>query len=234
MVKKAEKAGFNPLTAIRNGGSAGFTSTTTQGPGGLSAALSAAGNFLQNFDPFADAKRSQESRLVDAQIANLNAQTGSYNRTASSPSGPVARGTGVAAVSGAVGSGPIEAGKRTATNPFFSGVIDGRFPDADAWETRYSDMGGWIGGAINVGVDMRKSLEAPDAPGFDNSAGRAIARGLLRMSDSYKPGVSVPDVPWLPASRRNVPPSSGNLPAGNNFQLPPLWPTYGAGPLGGY
>lgn len=229
MVRDSEAAGFNPLTAIRNGGSAGFTSTTSPGSGGLSAALSAAGNFLTNFDPFADAKRDQESRYVEAQIGNLNAQSGMY-RTASTPSGPVLRNPGTASLSG---SG-IQPGKLTATNPLagFSGVIDGRMVDGDAWEARYSDAGGWIGGAVNASADFKANLGRPDAPGRPNRVGRAISRGLDHMLD-YDSG-SVPDVPWFKPSRRNAPPSSGNLPAGDNFQLPPLWPTYGAGPLGGY
>ncbi|RUW86529.1 hypothetical protein EOA35_35565, partial [Mesorhizobium sp. M8A.F.Ca.ET.023.01.1.1] len=75
MVTDAEAAGFNPLTAIRNGGSAGFTSTTTPG-NPVGGALSRVGDWLTNFDPFADAERAQRGKLLDAQIANLNAETG--------------------------------------------------------------------------------------------------------------------------------------------------------------
>ncbi|RUV54675.1 hypothetical protein EOA85_24045 [Mesorhizobium sp. M5C.F.Ca.IN.020.29.1.1] len=210
MVKKAEKAGFNPLTAIRNGGSAGFTSTTTQGPGGLSAALSAAGNFLQNFDPFADAKREQESRLVEAQIANLNASTGSYNRTAATPSGPVLRRAGAAGLS--LGAKQLAAnGRVTVTNPLPAGVVDNRLVDADAWEARYSDIGGWIGGGLNALGDLSENIARP--------------LGKTPLTDA------------LGAVKRwaKPPSSSGNLPAGNAFQLPPL---AGAGawslPLGTY
>lgn len=159
MRDNAEKAGFNPLTAIRNGGSAGFTSTTSPGSGGLSAALSAAGNFLTNFDPFADAKREQESRYVEAQINNLNSQSGMYSRTASTPSGPVLRSPGTARLTGS-GLQPIEPGKLTATNALqgVGGQIDMTQPDADAGETRYSDAGGWLFGAINAEMDVRKTL----------------------------------------------------------------------------
>lgn len=38
----------------------------------VGSALSAAGDFLQNFDPFADQKREQSYRLVESQIASLN------------------------------------------------------------------------------------------------------------------------------------------------------------------
>ena len=83
MVRNAEAAGFNPLTALRNGGAAGFTTTTTPA---LSSAevLSDVGNkvgqFLQDFDPMADDKREAEYALVQAQIANLNASTDALRR----------------------------------------------------------------------------------------------------------------------------------------------------------
>ncbi|MER9916444.1 hypothetical protein [Mesorhizobium sp. M0035] len=202
MVRDSEAAGFNPLTAIRNGGSAGFTSTSTPG-NGLSAALSSAGNFLQNFDPFADAKREQESRYVEAQINNLNAQSGSYNRTAATPSGPVLRNSGAAALRM---QSPPTPGKTTVTNPLPAGVVDHRLVDADAWEARYSDVGGWVGGAVNAFGDLSENL----ALGLDK-AGRAV---------------------WQHAAGRKAKrfPSSGNLPAGNAWQLPPMM----AAPVGNW
>jgi hypothetical protein len=208
MVRDSEAAGFNPLTAIRNGGSAGFTSTSTPG-NGLSAALSTAGNFLTNFDPFADAKREQESRYVEAQIGNLNAQTGSYNRTASTASGPVLRNPGTAALSARQ---PPSIGKVTVTNPLPAGVVQPGLVDADAWEARYSDAGGWIGGAINAVGDLSENLRGL-GPTPLTDAWNAVNR-------PFRGGKKVP--------------LSGNLPAGDNFQLPPMWPTYGAGPLGNY
>lgn len=81
MVRESEAAGFNPLTALRNGGSAGFSVTNSTTPAApLSARLAdgVAGGvnaFLQNFDPHADGQREQGSRLIDAQINNLNAST---------------------------------------------------------------------------------------------------------------------------------------------------------------
>ncbi|MER8649914.1 hypothetical protein [Mesorhizobium sp. M1121] len=211
MADDASAAGFNPLTAIRNGGSAGFTSTTSPGSGGLSAALSTAGNFLQNFDPFADAKREQESRYVEAQINNLNAQSGSYNRTASTPSGPVLRRSGAASLSM---QSPPTPGKTTVTNPLPGpGVVDSRLVDADAWEARYSDLGGWVGGAINAFGDLSENIARPFGKTPLTDAWEAVNR-------PFRAGKKVP--------------LSGNMPAGNDFQLPAMWPTYGAGPLGGY
>lgn len=95
LVKSAEDAGFNPLTAMRNGGSAGFssqsspstplsrTAPTRQAPlrqvasGGSVAgsALGAIGDFISNFDPHLDQKRELETRLVEAQIKNLTSST---------------------------------------------------------------------------------------------------------------------------------------------------------------
>lgn len=106
MVKSAEAAGINPLTALRNGGSAGFSLSSQpaaplsrQAPvkeaphqqataglygGGGGSALGSLGeslqsvgnNWLANFDPFQDQKREAEYQLVQAQIRNLNASTG--------------------------------------------------------------------------------------------------------------------------------------------------------------
>ncbi|RUW01428.1 MULTISPECIES: hypothetical protein [unclassified Mesorhizobium] len=94
MVRDAEAAGFNPLTAIRNGGSAGFTSTTTPG-NPVGGALSRVGDWLTNFNPFEDAERAQRGKLLDAQIANLNAETGNLLHTVPSRHGAIASGAGV-------------------------------------------------------------------------------------------------------------------------------------------
>lgn len=84
MVRDAEAAGFNPLTALRNGGAAGFsisnsTSTTPAAP--LSARLADGLNagvqsFLTHFDPHADAMREKQYALIDAQVRNLDAASG--------------------------------------------------------------------------------------------------------------------------------------------------------------
>ena len=82
MVRMAEAAGFNPLTAIRNGGSAGFTvGTTTQSGAPLSSRIANAAGvigggidaFMQNFDPIKDKQREVEYGILQRQLANLNA-----------------------------------------------------------------------------------------------------------------------------------------------------------------
>lgn len=149
MARNAEAAGFNPLTALRNGGAAGFTTTTSPGlsaPERIGEAMGHVGNFLADFDPYKDQKREAEYRLVQAQIANLNAQTasifppapgqpGSFN-VPSYLAGDVKRAPKTAALS--VG-GPVEMGDRTVTNPWTTQKVDPHLLDAEAFEARYGD-----------------------------------------------------------------------------------------------
>lgn len=87
MVRDAEAAGFNPLTALRNGGAAGFSISSTAGGGASTLSRVANGlagatqSFLQNFDPMRDQKNELEARLAEAQIANLNASTAAFQNT---------------------------------------------------------------------------------------------------------------------------------------------------------
>jgi hypothetical protein len=87
LVEDAEAAGFNPLTALRNGGGANYNAAAGMAPlsrkapvrqavGGspIGDAISDFGtNFMENFDPFKDQKREQEYRLIESQISALNA-----------------------------------------------------------------------------------------------------------------------------------------------------------------
>lgn len=75
MASSAAAAGFNPLTAIRNGGSAGFTTSTTTSPttsalpGALQSIGGVLGDALENqFDPLARKKRQRDTALVDYQL----------------------------------------------------------------------------------------------------------------------------------------------------------------------
>lgn len=75
MARNAEKAGFNPLTAIRNGGSAGFTNTihpALSSAAGFGEAFATLGNALMSFDARADERAALEDRLMQAQISALN------------------------------------------------------------------------------------------------------------------------------------------------------------------
>ncbi|UIB81374.1 DNA pilot protein [Flyfo microvirus Tbat2_88] len=76
MAKNATKAGFNPLTAIRNGGSAGFTTTTSPTASQLPDALANLGGVLgqslgDKLDPIQAKKRELDTALVDAQLREL-------------------------------------------------------------------------------------------------------------------------------------------------------------------
>ena len=159
LVVDAEKAGFNPLTIMRNGGTsyqnsgAPLLSRRVVGGSAMGDALIGAGDaFLEKYDPFADQKREQEYRLVESQIASLNASalsdtrnamrsyaTGDYERR---PSGKAAAlSTGV----NAPGEGTLVGGD----NPTVSGVgwNDGKkgwfhapwMPDAGIFENVYGD-----------------------------------------------------------------------------------------------
>lgn len=83
MARMAEQAGFNPLTAIRNGGSAGFT--TTHHPGlsmsdRFGQAFQTIGNAIMSFDARADERAELEQQLLKAQIGQINRQGGASQR----------------------------------------------------------------------------------------------------------------------------------------------------------
>lgn len=76
MADEAHIAGFNPLTALRNGGSAGFTTTTSptisQTPELLANLGGVLGNALGNkLDPIEAKKREIDTLLVDRQLQSL-------------------------------------------------------------------------------------------------------------------------------------------------------------------
>lgn len=168
MVREAEAAGFNPLTALRNGGAAGFSVTNSTTPAaplsariadGVSGGVNA---FLQNFDPYADAQREQGSRLIEAQIANLNASTAELTHRHAMTT----RGNGV--LSGkkstmaelATGPDP-EPGDRTVTNPWMTGEVNPHYLDAEVFEARYGDseIAQMIYGARNMWADYTWGIE---------------------------------------------------------------------------
>ena len=172
LVKNAEKAGFNPLTALRNGGAAGFmtTSTPALSAGGVAGeVLGGVGNFLSNFDPMADQKREAEYQLVQAQIGNLNASTAAMTRAIDRPGSfnvpGYTAGTVERRPSGTAGTlskgGPIEAGKRTVTNPWRGGEVNPYILDAETFTQRYGE--GEIAETallgINLGADLAWNYE---------------------------------------------------------------------------
>lgn len=84
MAESAERAGFNPLTAIRNGGSAGFTTThhpALSSAGGFGEAFATLGNALMSFDARADERAEMEQKLMQAQIDSLNRSGAAASRS---------------------------------------------------------------------------------------------------------------------------------------------------------
>lgn len=79
MSANAQAAGFNPLTALRNGGAAGFSTSTTIGPptvssdgGALASIGGALGQAFGNFiDPVQRKQRQLDTALVDYQLRQL-------------------------------------------------------------------------------------------------------------------------------------------------------------------
>ena len=78
MVASATAAGFNPLTAIRNGGSAGFTTTTSPTVSQMPEALANLGGVLggalaDRLDPIKAKKREIDTLLTDVQLKQARA-----------------------------------------------------------------------------------------------------------------------------------------------------------------
>lgn len=171
LVQDAEAAGFNPLTALRNGGGANYNAAAGMAPlsrkapvrqavGGspVGDALTDFGNnFMQNFDPFADQKREQEYRLIESQIASLNAGTLSSNvRTASASYGSSdyeRRPSGKAATLGKPAK--WQEGDVNVTNPLpFQLEVNPKAADGAAFEDRYGEIGGSFAGFGVLAADV--------------------------------------------------------------------------------
>ncbi|RWP57967.1 hypothetical protein [Mesorhizobium sp.] len=83
MVKKAESAGFNPLTAIRNGGSAGFVQTSHPGLSSgafIADAIGKVGNAISSHDPMAEQTAQLEHQIRQETLRNLQADTAARRR----------------------------------------------------------------------------------------------------------------------------------------------------------
>lgn len=171
--RDAERAGFNPLTALRNGASAGFT--TTMHPPAFGAAISDAANafasVFANMDPNKDRMEEIQFKLAEASLDNLQTDTALRLRRLSLGDAPAysagnsARTMGVA--SAASSESPMEPGQRTLTNPYpqGSGVgVNPAVPDAASAEERYGDI---LSNVFGVGVAVAdffhnaRSFKAP-------------------------------------------------------------------------
>lgn len=157
MARSAEAAGFNPLTAIRNGGSAGFA-TTVHHPGlsGVGDAISQIGGTLgqalsKKYDPIEQKRDEVERALLDYQLGAIQQGNQPLPRFGGVP---VRRATGVSRVSqpGLASSGKNAPGEGTLVggdDPTVSsmGWNDGKYglfhapavPDADTFEQIYGE-----------------------------------------------------------------------------------------------
>ncbi|UIB81418.1 hypothetical protein [Flyfo microvirus Tbat2_105] len=211
LVEDAEAAGFNPLTALRSGAGGNYnaaaglaplsatpltrTAPVKQAVGGSAAGdiISGIGDFISNFDPFADQKREQEYRLVESQIAALNASAlSNVPRGAGSfaTGGVERRVSGQGAALSKLGQPSVwTPGDVNVTNPFQTEPVDKNWSDAATWEQRYGEPGSWIGGAVVGGADIldygrRKS--GWGEPMRDDHPLRKAARWVDTYLDGYK------------------------------------------------
>lgn len=168
-MKDADAAGFNPLTVLRNGGAAGYMSSSSSPTLGsrIGSALGTAGNFLANFNPFADKQREAEFDLVQAQIGNLNASTHALRQprptmgqlptwAATNVEQRPISGKAATLSAGAARTPTVET--PTVTNPYTreSGLqVDPNTPDAAASEERYGDI---LSNVFGVGVAIKDAV----------------------------------------------------------------------------
>lgn len=78
MRENAEAAGFNPLTALRAGGGAGFTTThhpALSSGDFIAQAIGGIGNAIASIDPMRDATAKLEYDIKQATLANIQADT---------------------------------------------------------------------------------------------------------------------------------------------------------------
>ena len=177
MVKEATKAGFNPLTALRNGGSAGFSSSTTTHPGlsGIPEVVSQIGGVLgsaldQKIDPIFEQKVDQTERaLMNYQLADYSQRGAPASNFGDVPmrkggthvvqTVPPLSGKAKGEVNGfALPETQFTAGKAPTVSSVgledrFGIKPDPRTGDASSWEQRYAEPGEWVGGLYVMGAD---------------------------------------------------------------------------------
>ena len=174
MAREAEKAGFNPLTALRNGGSAGFSSSVHHpGLSGVGDALAGIGQSMgaaldKRFDPIEQKRNHVESALLDYQLAHLQAGPKApmmYGDVPARSARPqvlqtvppltsqarVKNGTAVPKMAFTSGDAPTVSTVGLEDRTGFTS--DPGTADAAGWEQRYGEPGDWIGGVYVMGAD---------------------------------------------------------------------------------
>lgn len=199
----------------------GTSSSTSPLGAGIAAAGSAIGGAIDqpNQQAASAADAWQGMRTVSptnarAEMDLLNQQLGEqrYGAVGTQPRVPVSSTVSAKPALAADPSGGLDLNKSgwitptyeapTVTNPMpknWGAVVDGTSPDADAWETRWGELGGWIGGAYNmardVGANWQPSvdyLQNHDLPAIKASAEKGAAAvagyGADALDWAAKPG----------------------------------------------
>lgn len=167
--KSAQDNGFNPLTVIRNGGMAGFT--TTRHPNlswnPIGDALTAFGTGVMNFS-YNPKREALENTLLEKQIKSYDLPKSGYRTSVSaSPTRSTSGGSWNTA----------------ATKPRFFGVDwleDTNFSSAQINEDRYGDFVDSVGGVVILGADTMKTGEAD----FIKSGGAKAMKDFFRSYQS--------------------------------------------------
>lgn len=182
MVADAEAAGFNPLTALRNGGAAGFSVTSqpvlSSGHAAIGEAIGNIGNFISNFDPFEDKLRETQYGMMQMQLANMQANGVSAPKRMFDV--PAVTGRTKITVNPALAlPGSPEAGDLTVTNPWQEAHVDHDVRDAAAVEERYGEIGanlyGGYVGVMDWWANKKRSLSAEFEAGKKRSEERKRA-----------------------------------------------------------
>lgn len=171
MRKAAEAAGFNPLTVLRNGGSAGF-GTTIQHPSlslmgrtDFGDVVAAGINAFAGYDPQSEKRQQLEYDLVQAQLQSVQQQNRQQMRSFDVP---VRTGMRTEHSSGGfVSRVPVQssnpAGALKVTSPWEGSVfqdylqVHPGLPDAETGSTRYGEIVEMIGGVAVLGGDLAYS-----------------------------------------------------------------------------
>lgn len=175
MVRDAEAAGFNPLTALRNGGAAGFSVTSqpvlSSSGQALGEAFGQIGNFITNFDPFEDKMREVQYNTMLAQLDNIQADTRLKSRDflfqppavsgrRKMTSGPLLGQKALPASAGASVTPEVETPTVTNPLPTESGLhVNPGWPDASAAEERWGEWGGSLYGLGVAVVDAYYNMQ---------------------------------------------------------------------------
>lgn len=221
MANDAMEAGFNPLTAIRNGGSAGFTTTThpALSSAGFGAAFQTLGNALMSFDARADERAGLENQILEAQLQGLN-------RTNAAASMNFFGDVPQAAGSTRVGPGnrplaPIgpkaELGSRANPAPLYRFVVDPDDPNKRIIKIPNIDFvpddpsGLLVGGLAEGGQDLEDAVDffrprpnnkpqgnppGPRLPGLPTSTGPSLGGAIDALKDYTSPWKGEWFYPW--------------------------------------